>query len=132
MFDDQPKDWIMSTDRRLLFTDQVLDWEASEALMGARQEWDNGKYYPSVESSSAVLLQLCDAFEQLQNCPEKLKLALMEIGLFLAQPTQDKLPIIVGHALDVQRSFLDGGLIRDALTTLASTEKQDVKDFPRV
>ena len=94
-------------------------------MAAAQEDWD-GSHYPSLEHASAVLRRLAAVAQELAHCPAQVKRILLEIQLFLAQPTTDKLPIVTGHASSVRASFLDGGMARDCLTLLASVEKKDI------
>ena len=124
--DGEQRDWLLSTDdRKVWLTDHVIDW-SEERMAAAREEWD-GSHYPSLEHASAVLRRLAAVVQELAHCPAQVKGMLLEIQLFLAQPIVEKLPIIVQHAKDVRRSLVDGGLLRDCLTSLASVEKKDIR-----
>ena len=125
--DGEQRDWLLSTDRKVWLTDHAMDWASEERVSAAREDRGDGSCYPSFNHMSAVFRRLAAIVQDLVHCPTKVKRMLLEIQLFLAQPTLDKFPIVTGHAKDVQASFMEGGLVRDALTLLTSIEKKDLK-----
>jgi len=124
--DGEPKDWLLSTDRKVMLTDHVLDWESDDRLAAARVHWD-GSQFPSLEHMSVVLRELATVTREQPHCPEQVKREMLEIELFLAQPSTDSLPIVTGRAHNVRARFLDGGLIRDCLSLLGSLNVKAIK-----
>ena len=55
--------------------------------------------------------------------------AALEIGLFLREPSGQRLPLIVDLAKDLKGIFLDGGLIKDCLSIVGSLDQKQLKEL---
>ena len=133
VFDGEPKDWIMDVDSsspHRLHTDVVLGdlWQSDSMLEAARVAWDNGTFLPSLKDTMDVLRSASATVQSQQISPEA-RQAMVEIALFLAQPTETKRMLTRGHSETLRRFFVSGGLIYDCLTCMMALEPNHVKDM---
>jgi len=126
--DGTPCDWLLSLDHNMHYmTDHIIGW-GKEGVAQARAAWGNGEFFPSLQDAKSVLCHLGDCAVDIEMSA-KHRQAAIDIGLFMRQPSREKVTLIVDLANDFRHKFADGGLIKDSLAIAASLDLKGVKEL---
>ena len=78
-----------------------------------------------MEDAKTILCHLADT----EMLTDKQQQAILEIAVFLKEPILDKMQLTIGHAQLLKRGLLDGGLLKDCLSLVASLDAKTVKEL---
>jgi len=129
--DQRPCDWILHRqldDERCYMTDAVLGdaWETDAALLKTRSGWD-GSEYPSIQDAMAVIRAASGTIQG--QAIDSVKAAVLEVHLFVVDPTQQQRETAKSHAATARKARLFGGLLHDCLSVILNVEESDVQQM---
>jgi hypothetical protein len=127
--DQRPVDWLLQLDdERLYLTDAVLGeaWVTDAALVKTKTAWD-GSAYPSIDDAMAVVRVASSIIQE--HGSDSVKASMIEVHLFVVNPTQQQRETVKAHAATVRKSFLFGGLLHDCFSIIMTVERDCVQQM---
>jgi len=127
---DREVDWVLHVGAPPLFTDAIIDWDASDEIRRIHEDYREGTDFPATMEARILCRLLPGAFEAVSEDPG-LRQATIDLDLWMRRPNLDPSHVTLAkqNAATLRSTLLPYRVLHNALGTVVGLDQGQVKQF---